>query len=149
MPDVLKDLWTQIKGFLQVRHTVAAKEGPNFINVGEPFSLKLTVTNTAPPGGDYPVIRFKNIKLLLHGTYFADLAPGQPTVVDVPGVLMPGETIAAGIVKMTALNIWTTFRPEPVLQITVTASLDMDILSASLVKTPSIQWEQIEAAVPS
>ena len=146
MPDVLKDLWTQIKGFLLVRHTVAAKEG-SLINVNEPFSLKLTVTNTAPSSEDYPVIRFKNIKLLLHGTYYAELAPGQPVVVDVPGMLLPGETAPAVIVKMTALHTWPTFHPEPVLNVTVTATLDMDVLSASLVKTPNIQWEQIQEPV--
>ena len=141
--DPLKDLWTEIKGFLQVRHTVAEKVR-DVINVGEPFTLKLTVMNIAPSDVDHPAIRFKNVKLLLQGTYFAELAAGQPAVVDLPTPLGPGD-VASVMVKMKALQCYPpiTYRMETVLLVTVMSTLDLDYLSTLVKDKGLFQVEQI------
>lgn len=139
--DFLRDLWKQIRSYLVVTHAITAKTG-DYINVHEDFTMKLTVRNNAPSGPMYPHLRFKNIRLFLSGTPYASLAVGQPSIVDVPGVLGPGESAPPVNVKMVAQQAADTAEPERVLRVRVTAALDVNSLSGPVV-LDSMQVEQV------
>lgn len=124
--------WRDFRNFLKITHRVIRKEG-NGINVGENFTLRITVTNTASGSSCHngrPQIQFRNIQVGIGSTRFARPASGSSVNVSLNDQLLtPGDSGSVDV-QMTAIDdlpgFSDWFEEEHAATVSVHADLDQN-----------------------
>lgn len=125
-----ESLYDNIRSYLRLTFRVTSKIG-NHVNVGEEFTLKFTVTNTAYAANlvGKPRIVFDNPRVFVQGTDYAAPAAGAGWHNLPDKELFPGESSSVSI-KFKAIkelgwwdDIWSA---EHVAKAWVVADLDQD-----------------------
>ena len=131
-----KALFDSFRNYLDVQLSVPSNSYPgNELQVGEDFNLRVRVRNIAPSGIDNPRITFRNVRVSVSETQFADLRDGNGTItqnVDDP-VLTRGGDAGETTIRMRAtqailgpLDTAPFFYPENFAIVTVQADVDQD-----------------------
>jgi hypothetical protein len=100
----------------------------SYLEVPEPFQLKVTVLNTAPQGSHHPNITFRNVSVTVRSTEYA--TPTDASIVTKP---LPDNRLARGqsdtvYIDMKALSALPSplFGPEQIAYVTMTAHVDQN-----------------------
>jgi len=126
------ELWTELAGFLRTDTRVVHQVGQT-INVGELFTVRVTVRNAAPPQtATSPLVRFLGPYLYLYRTDYAQpvLPDGTPVdgighEADMGGPLDPGQSLSEEF-RLLALKAFSMPTPaEQIANVWTTASVDL------------------------
>ena len=104
----------------------------NELQVGEEFTLRVRVVNTAPSGITNPVITFRNVRVTVSGTQFAVPVSGNTVNVDLddPTLTRGGDSGIADIRMRATQAIMGIFDTAPFIYpenfATVTVRADVD-----------------------
>jgi hypothetical protein len=108
---VLEDIHNEVASYLSLSVTLTQRAGTQ-INVGEEFTLRFTLRNTASPSRR-PTIIFRDLFLRVDATVYAhprDAPPGSAIFVVIrEGTLGPGELRTADVVLVADRNMGSDF----------------------------------------
>jgi len=124
--------WRDFSSLLRIRHSVIRKQG-NDINVGEEFTMRVTITNIAPSSnlhGRRPIIRFRNIRVRISAGNHARPQAGNTVTLPLNDQLLTAGDSGFVDVPMLATGdfswIEDIFGVEEVARVTALADLDQD-----------------------
>lgn len=118
------DLYESFQSYLGIKYRVESKVG-NQINVGENFTIRILVVNTAPTEMDKPRIAFKNIKTMVSKTDYAKPKDSDIVHLNLPlaKLLRPGESSYVDV-ELTATG--NMAGQEKVAKVSLYADIDQD-----------------------
>ncbi|MFP4088754.1 MAG: hypothetical protein ACLFUB_05920 [Cyclobacteriaceae bacterium] len=128
-------LFNNLRNYLNVSLEVPGSSFPgSHLNVGEQFTLRIKVTNTAPTGMLNPTITFRNIRITVTGSVYATPVEGNTIVVNLDDqMLTQGGDSGQASVRMRAnsailgpADVAPLVFPENFATVTVEADIDQN-----------------------
>lgn len=124
--------WRDFSGLLRISHSITSKQG-NDINVGEEFTMRVTITNIAQSSSLHsrrPNIRFRNLQVRISAGNHARPQAGNTVILSLDDQLLTAGDSGRVDVPMLATGDLSFFPDivgvEEIAEVTVLADLDQN-----------------------